>query len=318
MSKQCLSTPVSVCGGTAGCNNGTTSFNSPSDIPTCSQDGPAKSFVDASGVSRYYCQFRPTGGTAKKPLILWFHGGSGSADNLYSATQLRSKAETQKIHLVSVQSRNLQVDLARLKDGHHFDSWWWDFKAPTKNLDMSAIDDLIQLLAAAGDVDTSRIYLVGWSEGGMLSQLYGFARFDTASVYGHKVAAVGIYSASSPFHRKYENEADCSPDLQFKSKLPIYTISRSCDLIACNQQHQDSLWSQNSFADVINIQKWKDILSTTIENNQVVHTLLDKNGTTVSACTTSCTLNQATINHLTWPLASEDQMLTFLLSHSSN
>lgn len=90
------------------------------------------------------------------------------------------------------------MQLARLKDGRHFDSWWWDLKVPSTNPDIDALDRLIDNIVKEGQVDPNKIYVIGWSEGGMLAQLYGMARHATPSAYGYKVAAVGVYSGSSP------------------------------------------------------------------------------------------------------------------------
>lgn len=314
VSKQCLSSPLEVCSLTNSCQNGTQQWTVSSDLPSCFQDGAAFNFRDASSELRYYCRYKPIVGGSKKPLIIWLHGGSGSAENLYKATQLRAKAERDQFHIVALQSRNLKLNIARLSDGHHFDTWQWDFAADTKNGDIQALDQLIDLLVQQGDVDTSRIYLMGWSEGGMLAQLYGLIRHHTASVYGHKVAAVVVYSGSSPFHRKYENNTECTPDLKFQSQLPISSYSRTCDVVTCNKQQETDLWSKGSFADVIDMQSWKDILKNGISNNNVVHTLLDKDGNVAGACAQTCSLTSATLNHLTWPLSFEEQMLTYLFN----
>ncbi len=313
--KQCLASPLKVCSLTNTCQNGTQQWTVSSDVPGCFEDGAALSFRDATGELRYYCRYKPAVGGSKKPLVLFFHGGSGSAENLYKTTQLRSKAEQQQFQIVALQSRNLKIDLARLNDGHHFDTWQWDFESNTENGDIQAIDQLIDLLVRQGDVVPSRIYLMGWSEGGMLAQLYGLVRYHTASQFGHKVAAAVVYSGSSPFHRKYENNFECAPKLNLQSQFPIYSLSRSCDVVACNQQQETDLWNKGSFADVINMESWKVVLRNEIGNNNFSHKLLDRIGNIVGSCAQTCGISEATQNHLTWPIHFENEMLTYLLSH---
>ena len=314
VSRQCLTEQVKNCTASNPCSNGRETFNSPSDQPACTQDGGALSFTDAQGTSRYYCQYKPST-SSLKPLVIWLHGGSGSADNVYSFTTMRNRAVSSGFILVSLQSRNLQVNLARLNDGHHFDSWWWDVKAPSTNPDIDALDRLIDIQVRNNQADPQKIYLMGWSEGGMLAQLYGMARHETPSTYGHKVAAIVAFSASSPFHRKYENNRDCTPDILLKSQLPIFTMSRSCDVVACNKQQETDLWNRGSFADPINMEDWKSVLQSTINNANVTHVLLNKDNSVASACAVTCTLQEATNNHLAWPVSYEGTMLNFLFSH---
>lgn len=315
VSHQCLLAPIQACTDSSPCSNDTETFTSPSSEPACAPDGGALSFKDGQGTSRYFCRFKPSSSSSLKPLIIWLHGGTGSADNVYSFTDLRNKAAASGFILASLQSRNLHVQLARLNEGHHFDTWWWDLKAPSTNPDIDALDRLIDTLVKEGQVDPKKIYVMGWSEGGMLAQLYGLARHETPSTYGHKVAALAAYSASSPFHRKYENNSSCAPDILLKSSLPIFTISRSCDVVPCNKKQETDLWNKGSFADVINMDDWRNTLLGPIADVNISHVLLNKDGSRANACAASCTLQDATINHLTWPISQENEMLTYLFSH---
>lgn len=182
----------------------------PSSAPLCSTTQPGRAIyddgaphhsVDADGVDRYACLYQPGGASASapRPLVIFLHGGgSGNAGNVYNFTSLRAKAESYVLGdaarpgflLLSIQGRNLHYPTFNNRDGRHHDFYYRDLRSPSTNPDVANLDRLIDELVATGVVDTRRIYLMGWSNGGFFGQMYAIARHTTPTPGGNRVAAV--------------------------------------------------------------------------------------------------------------------------------
>src|SRR5260370_37470778 len=103
-----LAAPVPVCTPASPCTMpepdlGVSVLTAPTQVPVCHttkagrpffDDGSPNHSVDAQGVDRYACVFRPAGASriSPRPLIIFFHGGLGSASTIYNEIALRSKA----------------------------------------------------------------------------------------------------------------------------------------------------------------------------------------------------------------------------------
>jgi hypothetical protein len=219
-----LQAPLPVCSPSNPCTRPAPELRVPvitssSDAPLCRttapgrpffDDGPPLSWVDPSGVARYACRFGPRGAAAgsPRPLLVFLHGGGGSADGVYDATSLRAKAEGDDLapttgrggfHLHSVQGRNLHYPTGAARDGRHHDFYFRDLRSPSSNPDVAHLDRLIDALVAEGEVDRRRIYLAGWSNGAFFAQMYGIARHASPTPGGQRVAAVVAFGAD-PFH----------------------------------------------------------------------------------------------------------------------
>ncbi len=329
--KQCLEKPISACAPNEPCVTDTDKIFLTSNVPDCAQDNPAKTFKNADRINRHFCFFNGSALDAKpRPLVIYLHGGSGNAYNVYGSSLLRTKAETFPLgpsangfHLLSLQARNLNGYEIDLSPSTHHDAFWWDFRAPSTNPDIRDLDDIIASIVAKYPVDKSRIYLVGWSEGGMLSQLYGISRHKTPSIHGLKVAATALYSAPSPFFWRYSPNQDyCSTDLDFTTQFPIQHISRSCD-IPCNQEQQNFFGKDAIANHAMPISLWKNILINTLKNKNAEFSLIDDNGNPTNSCmpagngSNQCNQKRALLNHLNWPKKSETKMLNFLKKFQS-
>jgi pimeloyl-ACP methyl ester carboxylesterase len=275
--KICASVPLASCGPSIQCHDRNGSkIHEPSDKPeSCYQDGEAKFFLNSKAEKRYYCEYNPpVGNTDKLPLVIWLHGGGGDVKNLYRSTSLATKARSQRFHLIALQARNVKMPFGGYHDGRHIDSYWWDFNIHSSNPDIADMDKLIQTIVAKGSVDTKRIYMMGWSEGGFFSQLYGMIREKYPSPAGHRIAGVVSFSASSPFHRSYENGQACKPTLNFRSNLPIMLVGHSCDILACNEQQSSHF---NLKSDTISIERWENILKNQLSNRSVKRLIVQGN-----------------------------------------
>ena len=308
----CVFAPLRPCSEEDPCTNREgEEITTASDVPTCRtpttsshpvfDDGPPLERSDPQGNTRYGCVYVPeTEGPL--PLLVFLHGGSGSADNVYGATSLRTKADTYELSgdpekpgfvLLSLQARNVHYPYSSLNDGIHTDSLAWDL---SRNDDAENLDAWIDTLVLNGSVDAEAVYLVGWSEGGYFAQLYGFYRRD-------RIAGVAVYSASNPFVRHYQGSRFVrAPELP-SSDLPIFGMSRDCDTVACNatQRRALVLLGGEGLVAETPVEDWISILSDTLGNDNVTWQILDTSGGITNECAPSCRYIDGFTNHLTWP-----------------
>jgi poly(3-hydroxybutyrate) depolymerase len=79
---------------------------------------------------------------------------------------------------------------ARISAWHLLGDTW--YRNPDENLDALAIDHFLDEVIETGLIDTDRIYVFGWSNGGYMTALYGIWRKD-------RIAATGQYAAADPW-----------------------------------------------------------------------------------------------------------------------
>lgn len=256
-----LSAPLPACTSTTPCARvapelGVQSIVTPTEIPNCAAPWSQRYTHSVLGFTRHACIYRPAGAstTSKRPLLLWFHpGGEGSADLAGSEAKLLAKAASYDLTgdptragfiLVSVQGRNLRFPTAAPRDGQHHDFYFRDLRSPSSNPDIANTDVLIDALVQEGIVDTQRIYVAGWSNGGFFSQLYAIARDDTATAGGNRVAAAAVFAAADPFagiswdpfnETAVSDGATCRLATYPVSDMPILIVHRTADsAVACD------------------------------------------------------------------------------------
>jgi hypothetical protein len=121
-----LCAPAPICSPLAPCTIGSNEITLPDCMTTASgrpvyDDAPALMWNDAvTGEQRAACVFHPTGASpaSLRPLVMFFHNPDGSADTVYNATSLRTKATSFVLSgdptrpgfvLVADQGRNLHA-----------------------------------------------------------------------------------------------------------------------------------------------------------------------------------------------------------------
>jgi poly(3-hydroxybutyrate) depolymerase len=313
------------------------------------------------GFTRHACIYRPSGAstTSKRPLILWFHpGGDGSADLAGSETGLLAKAESYDLTgdptrpgfiLVSVQGRNLRFPTAAPRDGQHHDFYYRDLRSPSSNPDIANTDTLIDTMVQEGMVDTSRIYVAGWSNGGFFGQLYAIARGATATAGGNRIAAAAVFAAADPFagisydpfnETSVSDGAACGLAAYPVSDTPILIVYRTADSgVACDAMQAACFAAEPGHTTT----QW---LTDASQAGLQVHGLLisgletgaafDLNATTCTDYSSACPTGDCTtvplshaclslVNHLRWPDGAynnppsgtdhEVDMLQFLAAH---
>ncbi len=320
-----------------------------SDPPVCRtstagrdsfDDGPPIAYATPSGVMRYACLYRQPQASARapRPLVVWLHGGgTGAASNVYDATSIRKKAPSFDLtgdparagfHVLSVQGRTLHYYLHADRDGRHHDFYYRDLRSPSTNPDIANVDGLIDQLVASGVVDRKRIYMMGWSNGAFFSQMYAIARHGTATPGGNRIAGAVAFTGGDPFHNINPTQApSCRLEPYPRSTVPLFLISRSCDIVVCDRTQADGLAAQGFTVEPGHIiAPWVSDLTTRVGNPNVVWRIVGGNGMPVSGCTPAaqCTPAVAALNHVRWPdgvadrsgIDHEPAMLEFLRDHA--
>lgn len=309
----------------------------PSDVPECMtkvrnrpdyDDGPPLEWTDFDGVTRYRCEFRPDGTTAEspRPLVIFAPGSGAPASSAYDRTLLRDKAEDFDLSgdpdrsgyvFVSIQARNLHWPTNNPQDGAKFDSYHRDLSTDSGNPDVAFFDHVIDSLAAEGVIDPSRIYVTGWSNGTRFAAMYGIGRHETPTPGGHRVAAVAGYSGGDPYANAiYGLQPSCEQDPLPESNLPFLLLSRTCDIMACDEEHDFEKVPGNV------MDAWVDKLLDEI-GAEAYWTRIDDDGNVAYACEERCKAVLAGRNHLHWPdgladgggIDHEPDMLSFLREH---
>ena len=133
------------------------------------------------GDTREYIVYVPQGCTSNAfcPLLFSFHGGSGYASDFIQANDMRPLADTANFIAVYPQGA---IDP---KGG----TTSWIHKAPTDHDDIYFIEAIIDELALQYNIDQSRVYACGYSEGAILS-------YELGCRLNSKIAAFAAVSGS--------------------------------------------------------------------------------------------------------------------------
>jgi predicted esterase len=289
--------------------------------------GPWK---DSDGSDRYACIYEPEGHSRDNPmpLVVFIHGSIATADS---------------VKLTGLVGEIGKADLGGKKPGfillapegryttHYYpgldsnamgwDNWYRQLNPAgdvtvggttyKENVDAATIDHFIQDETATGEVDPSRVYLTGWSNGAAMALLYALNR--------QSIAAAAVYSAPDPFgafndpcpQTPVPRAPTSNAQLQiFNPHIPLMHVRNSCDIggICPNG---------NTFA--------SQMRSLGVSLDDVI---LDPSGKPVTACDQSCgTSPMATgevgtsgtlrgvLHHVQWPSPSNPRMFEFMRQH---
>ena len=299
--------------------------------PVCSGAKLLGPWRDAGGDERYACLYEPSGATSKTPLplVVFLHGSVATADSVKftGLVDLMGKADLggkrPGFILLAPQGRYTAHFYPGL-DAHGFgwDNWYRqlnpsgiqtvDGTAYPENIDATTIDHFVAQVVAGGKVDTSRIYLTGWSNGAAMAMLYALNR--------SWVAAAAAYSAPDPFAAFFDlcSQAPVAGVANgpgqihvFNPQVPIMHVRNDCDIggICPNG---------NRFAERIRAM-----------GGSIDDVILDPSGNRVTSCDESCGSDamgdgqiaksaelRGLVHHVGWPTEWNDRMLGFLRQHS--
>ena len=164
-----------------------------------------------NNISRPFCRITPALGARKVPLVLFFHCAFGSADGVINDTNLVDFARnwswpggtSEGFVLAAPSGACLSWPRTGSNDGYHWDFYHRDLGSSSTNPDVALADAIIDAEVQRGTVDPSRIFVMGWSNGGFFGQMYAVARNakrGAATPGGNFVAAASVYTAADPFN----------------------------------------------------------------------------------------------------------------------
>jgi polyhydroxybutyrate depolymerase len=142
--------------------------------------GTTREVLQSGGLKRTYLLHKPPKlkPDERVPLVIMFHGGSGTAAQLYEQRcGLSGKAD------------QVRFIVAYPDAGAKPDKTIWSAHMNVAGADTGFVRELIQHLCAKQPVDPRRVYLCGFSSGALLTQRLGTELAD-------QIAAVGVVSGS--------------------------------------------------------------------------------------------------------------------------
>lgn len=297
-------------------------------------DNPPRTWSDAvTNEPRGACVFHPNGaGTAsKRPLVVFFHGSAGAAQNVYDVTLLRAKSVDFDLtgdvmrpgfHLIAEQGRVLPNPNGNLGAAARRDIYFRDYVSPSSNPDVRNADRLVDEMVALGDVDPKRIYVMGWSNGAFFGAAYAIARHETPTPGGNKIAAAVLYAGGDPFQEFEPGKTECRLSPPPMTTLPVLLVHRSCDAaVACNAAQSTKFGQPPGYDNTA----WLATLQGPMGASGTQRLLVAPDGTDAVACQAAigCGQIEGLLAHVRWPdgvadgsgIDREPTMLTFLRTH---
>src|SRR5512146_1976101 len=220
--------------------------------PGCGSGELLGPWKDGDGTDRYACVYRPTsikpGG--RLPLLVYLHPslfGAWTINHtnlldLQAGTSLGASAAGPGYIVLAPQGRSA-THYYQWPDnrGMGWDNWYRQLSPAgdvkigktvyPENADAATIDHFIAETARAGNVDTRRIYVTGWSNGAAMGLLYALNRPN--------VAAVAVYSGPDPFgalddpcHQRPVGGAPAN-DAEvriYNPRVPVMSVHNACDI----------------------------------------------------------------------------------------
>jgi dienelactone hydrolase len=333
-----------------------------SAVPSCTNGALLGPWNDSDGTPRYACLWKPTTVSGPLPLVVYLHPSMSSADNVQSdimnninTADLSGLANETGYILLAPQGRFTQhfygdvypnlppsipdngsnPTISEQNSDLVNTGWdnWYRQLSPNgdvavngvtykENVDAATVDHFIQNAKSAAQIDTKRIFMIGWSNGGAMAYLYGLNRpSGSAALGGDGVAAVAVYSAPDPFaalddpcmQTPVGGTATNGQIHLYSISMPSYHVHNYCDVGGQCPNVKNlltpSLVSQGSPVTEIIIKH-------------------DSNQTQVTppACDQSCGVDTAiygtspgsllgALNHASWPTAWTSSMFSFLKNH---
>ena len=180
-------------------------------------EGVSNNFIDHSGLNREYLLYIPPNIDNREnlPVIFNFHGYQGQAEQFFNQTDLVEIADNNGVVLVYPQGSNLPVGASHWNAAPSSSS-------STSFVNKSSTDDigffkvLLDEINQNNIIDLNRVYVIGYSNGGMFSH---FLACNTENI----IAAVGDVAGTM----LNETFNSCNPS----SPIPILKIHGTSDRV---------------------------------------------------------------------------------------
>ena len=158
--------------------------------------------ISHNGTQRTYVLHKPNSPSdGKLPLVIALHGGKSSGSRLVETSRLNEISDQENFVVVYPDALNENWVDGRSVVSHGTD-------------DVGFIDTLITSLASNHSVDTSRVYVIGISNGSFMAQ-------RLACELPHKISAISVIAGALPI----ELESVCQPD----RPMPLIMFSGTAD-----------------------------------------------------------------------------------------
>ncbi|CAF2102455.1 unnamed protein product [Rotaria magnacalcarata] len=266
------------------------------------------SFTDTDGNQRQACLLI-TSTSKRLPIIVWLHASLLSPSTIFLTNLVNEASSTNltgKIngplgyHLLVPLGRDTTHIYPSPDDkGLGWDNWYRNYNRsdPALNVDVQTIDYFIdQVVNRRTDlqVDSSRVFMSGWSNGAAMALQY--------ALNTPKIAAAAVYSAPDPY-RDYKDPCAQTPNVTYHT--PVLTLYNQCDIIGICETGKAFI----------------DDLNNRYGNKQVANvTIFGSDFQIKTTCNLAC--NDLSIlavaQHLRWPITlNENVFFNFLRKYSS-
>ena len=174
--------------------------------------------IVVNGDTRTFLQYLPTNFSPSEtmPLVLCFHGGSGTANEQLGIGDLRDKADSERFVLVYPQALP-DPDDGGSTNWQVVESGELPFTSPNPHSDIDFTSALIAEMGSEHSIDLTRVYAMGYSNGG------GFV-YDLACRLNNQITGIGAV-ARTMYAESYANCATSHP-------TPVVTILGTNDFIS--------------------------------------------------------------------------------------
>ncbi|MGB1532947.1 MAG: alpha/beta hydrolase family esterase, partial [Acidimicrobiales bacterium] len=181
--------------------------------------------LNVDGIERSYLSYRPIGLSDNIPVIIQFHGGSGtSKEAYYREGNLNGVADSEGILMIYPQ--------ADISTGSVWNTLHSDEGNKVSADDFGFIEAIIDFLEEDNRIDTSRIYVAGYSNGAAMA-------YQIACHLNKRIAGFVVHSGNFPLEEVISNEYPCditheTPGLIFNGTadmtrplegIPTYAVS---------------------------------------------------------------------------------------------
>jgi predicted esterase len=172
-------------GATSSSSGSTSSGGGPGSLAA----GKTTRTINAGGKSRTYVLVAPPAVSAGKlPLVVALHGNGDQAQNFLTATGLEAQAAALGYIVAAPQGESQQITIGQQTINVDWDA----YRTPAQgNIDTPLLDAIVAELTQTGSVDTQKVSVYGYSQGGYLSFRWGME----ASA---KLSCAAVGAAASP------------------------------------------------------------------------------------------------------------------------
>ena len=154
------------------------------------------STLSIGGTERSYLSYIPVSLSDNIPVIIQFHGGSGtSKEAYYQEGNLNRVADSEGILMIYPQ--------AEISTGSVWNTLHSDEGNKVSADDFGFIEALIDLLGEDSRIDTSRIYVAGYSNGAAMA-------YQIACHLNDHIAGFVVHSGNFPLEEVIDNEYPCN------------------------------------------------------------------------------------------------------------